>query len=400
MALALLLILASSVSADDSILSAPSSKETLRVSVSAPAGFEGKALKLVEQAPGTATASAYIVPNRKADGSPAEGPVRLVADISGTSASGERRFKLEADANPTPASSFTFRSVDRRSLGLWEKDRPVLVYNHGVISHDGLREDRSRSSYVHPLYGIEGESLTDDFPADHQHHRGLFWAWPHIHVGGKEYDLWLVKGIRQEFGRWLARDTGPSGALLGIENSWMADGRKLLTERVWLDVHPATRDSRIVDVTLVLEPGPEPVTLDGAPGKSYGGLNLRFAPRHDLVITTPKGNGPDDLLMTKLPWADFTAKFAAAPQATGAAILVAPEHPNFPPTWMTRHYGILSVGWPGVTPQTLEPGRPTTLRYRVWIHRGQVDAARLDSLAEAFALEGKAAWLPTGDPKR
>ncbi|WP_165069822.1 DUF6807 family protein [Paludisphaera rhizosphaerae] len=399
MVLAFSLVLASSVSADDSILSVPASKETLRVSVSAPAGFEGKALKLVEQARGTASAPAFIVPNRKADGSPAEGAGRLVADIPGTSESGERRFKLETDSAATHASSFTFRNVDRRSLGLWENDRPVLVYNHGVISHDGLPEDRSRSSYVHPLYGIEGESLTDDFPADHLHHRGLFWAWPHVIVGGKEYDLWLLKGVHHEFGRWLARDTGPSGALLGIENGWMADGRKLLTERVWLDVHPATRDSRIVDVTLVLEPGSDPVTLDGAAGKSYGGLNLRFAPRHDLVITTPKGNGPDDLLMTKLPWADFSAKFAAATETTGAAILVAPEHPDFPPNWLTRHYGVLCVGWPGVTPKTLEPGRPTVLRYRVWIHRGPADAARLDRLTEAFALEGKAAWLPTGDTK-
>ena len=73
-----------------------------------------------------------------------------------------------------------FADVNDKSLGLWEGDRPVLVYNHGVISRTNVPADRARSSYVHPLYGLEGEVLTDDFPVDHFHHRGLFWAWPRM----------------------------------------------------------------------------------------------------------------------------------------------------------------------------------------------------------------------------
>jgi hypothetical protein len=35
-----------------------------------------------------------------------------------------------------------------------------------------------RSDYIHPLYGLNGEMLTNDWPdADHPHHRGIFWAW-------------------------------------------------------------------------------------------------------------------------------------------------------------------------------------------------------------------------------
>ena len=66
--------------------------------------------------------------------------------------------------------------------------------------------DRARSSYVHPLYGLDGEVITDDFPKDHYHHRGLFWAWPHVRVGTEETDLWMLKGIRQQFERWLGRE--------------------------------------------------------------------------------------------------------------------------------------------------------------------------------------------------
>ena len=46
---------------------------------------------------------------------------------------------------------------------------------------------------------------------------------------------------------------------------------------------------------LTWTPLSEPLTLEGAEGKSYGGLTLRFAPRTHTVITTPLGQGEQDL---------------------------------------------------------------------------------------------------------
>src|SRR5688572_19310265 len=71
-------------------------------------------------------------------------------------------------------SQFRFEPVTDRSLGIWEGDRPVFVYNHGAIGKPGLEGARERSSYVHPIYGLDGEILTDDFPKDHVYHRGLY----------------------------------------------------------------------------------------------------------------------------------------------------------------------------------------------------------------------------------
>src|SRR5512133_1822323 len=118
------------------------------------------------------------------------------------------------------ASTFKFEPVSSTSLGLWENNKPVLVYNHGVIKREGVPANRYRSTYVHPLYGVDGEVLTDDFPKDHYHHRGLFWAWPHVQVGDQHYDLWMLQGIEQRFVRWLARTNAEGCALLGVENGW------------------------------------------------------------------------------------------------------------------------------------------------------------------------------------
>ena len=125
--------------------------------------------------------------------------------------------------------------------------------------------------------------------------------------------------------------------------------------------------------------------LRGAEGKSYGGLTLRFAPfKGETIITTPDGRTKDDLPIAHLPWADLSAQFADAKSPSGAAIFIAREHPDYPPEWLTRHYGVLCVGWPGVNEQTFPPGKPIHVRYRVWIHRGIPEVDQLKQAYEDF----------------
>lgn len=288
-------------------------------------------------------------------------------------------------------SAFRFADVDANSLGLWEGDKPVLVYRHGVIGREGVPPDRSRSTYIHPLYGLDGEVLTDDFPKDHYHHRGLFWAWPHVGVGGQEADLWTLEGIEQRFVRWLTRETRTE-AVLGIENGWYVGTNKVMQERVWITVRPASASLRILDLEFTWQPVGKPITLAGAEGKSYGGLTLRFAPRTDTVITTPLGNDTNDLYMTRLAWADLSARFAGRPEPSGAAIFVAPNHPSYPPMWLTRHYGVLCLGWPGVDRETFPADKAIRCGYRVLVHRGGMSQA---ALARTYAAYETSLRAPT-----
>ncbi len=102
------------------------------------------------------------------------------------------------------------------------------------------------------------------------------------------------------------------------------------------------------------------------------------------MITTPLGQGEKDLTITRLPWADLSARFAGREQASGAAIFVAPDHPDYPPEWLTRHYGVLCLGWPGVKPKTFQLGETIRCRYRVWIHRGAASVERLKQAYQAY----------------
>src|SRR5688500_13379652 len=94
-------------------------------------------------------------------------------------------FAVAAEPS-SAAAGFRFEAVNDASLGLWEGGKPVLVYNHGLIARPEAPGTRARACYVHPVYGLDGEVITDDFPKDHLYHRGMYWAWPHIKIGDEE----------------------------------------------------------------------------------------------------------------------------------------------------------------------------------------------------------------------
>ncbi|WP_165233642.1 DUF6807 family protein [Aquisphaera insulae] len=293
----------------------------------------------------------------------------------------------EPATRDTTSNAFRFAPVDDGALGLWEGDRPVLVYNHRAKPVGGKPVNPARTAYLHPIYGLDGEVLTDDGPEDHPHHRGLFWAWPHVTVGDEHVDMWVLKGIEPRFGRWLFKEAGKDRdvARLGVENGWYVGGRKVLGEKAVIEVHHASKEGRAIDLDMTWTPTDRPVTLGGAEGKSYGGLTFRYAPGDRTAITVPSGLTKDDLYMTPLPWADLTRTWLGRPERSGAAVLIHPSHPGFPPTWLTRHYGVLCVGWPGVKPGTIPPGESIRCRYRIWIHKGDLDAPALEKVFKAYA---------------
>jgi hypothetical protein len=294
---------------------------------------------------------------------------------------------------------FAWKPVDDNSLGLWEGDKPVLVYNHGTIGKDGVPPRYNRADYVHPLYGLDGEVLTEDFPRDHYHHRGIFWAWPGMKVEGKSVQSWIPSGIGYKLDRWVRQEAGPDKAVLEAENGWYVGEKKVVQEQLRIIAYPAAASSRSIDFELTWTATDQPVTLWGAEGKSYGGFTLRFGPakdqpdtnkRKDTAIIVPTGPSKGkDLADTRLEWADITGQVAGAPGRSGVAVFIAKDHPDYPPTWLTRHYGCLCVGWPGIKPKDLEPGKPVRCCYRVWLHRGDADLATLQKAYEEYVKRGE-----------
>lgn len=251
-------------------------------------------------------------------------------------------------------------------------DKTILRYNYGVQLPAGVPEDRARCCYIYPLWTPGGVSMLDDFPKDHYHHRGLFWAWPDVRVAETSYDGWMMKGLKtvhksglpqlQKFGRI---------AILDVENEWVAGGKPIATAKERYTIHSRDGQGRTIEVALTLTATDAPIVLRGSheEGKSYGGLSVRFAPRTQTVIRTEKGVSEKDEDLNTHDWAELEATYnghKAALRIDNAA-----ANDGGAPQWCLRNYGFLGAAFPGKTKDrdsfTLEPGKPLTLRYSILV---------------------------------
>jgi hypothetical protein len=310
----------------------------------------------------------------------AEKVVRTYCSVLGQSIR-SGRFTLGAEASAQERFSLT--EADD-GLSLSERGRPVFVYRHKEQLAPGVPEKYRRATYIHPLFDLRGNAITDDFPKDHLHHRGLSWTWAHVGVAGEVYDLWACEGVRQVFEKWIARETGPVCVTIGVKNAWWTAQRKIMDEWVWIRAFPANEYGRAVDVLLTLK-ALEPVELSGRKEKGYSGFGLRYGPRQTTIITTPQGIEAADSDLKPLPWADETGNFGGSTGLSGAAIFQHSSNPRCPAGWCLRHYGFIGVSWPGVEIVHLEPGTVLTLRFRVWVHDGGAKEGKVQEANDLFA---------------
>ena len=271
----------------------PAARQTVHLAIGPPKEHAGEAKPKI-QGLAEIGSSGEVIPANLVPGSSALGTadcLQVAASIPPRGdAEGPRRFKI-VFGNPSRASAseFRFTQPDGKSIGLWDGERPVLVYNYGVVTDESVPKTDARGSrgcYIHPVYGLDGEVITDDFPKDHYHHHGIFWSWPHVEIGGREYDLWVYKNIEQRFVRWLGRECGSAAAALGVENGWFVGEKKVMIERVWVRVYKPAGIERLHRPGVHLDPG------RGADHAPRSGRQELWRPESALRPTAREGD-PD-----------------------------------------------------------------------------------------------------------
>lgn len=283
--------------------------------------------------------------------------------------------------------------AERGTLMIVDGRADVLTYCFGDQLLEGLGAKHTRSCYIHPLFSLDGQVLTDDFPKDHLHHHGVFWTWPIVKTRGQDTQTWhpVTPSLRQHFARWLERKVKNGVSTLRVENVWKLDGKEVVAkETVSLQVHPADNIGRAVDLEIVIQAVGGPLELQGAQDqkKGYGGLCVRGAQMFKgATLTTDQGVLKEDSTNVPFRWADMST------EQLGVAIFVSPSHPDFPTNWLIRnsYAGVLNASWPGLESVVLQPEKPVTLRYRLYVHHGDATAGRVSQSYEQYlsALQNK-----------
>jgi hypothetical protein len=228
-----------------------------------------------------------------------------------------------------------------------------------------------RSDYIHPLYGLNGEMLTRDWPiGGHPHHRAIFWAWPEVDYGSQRGDIYALQRVFARPNGEINLVSGPVYAHISAENLWMwEDIEPIVREHADIRVYRAAKSSRIIDLTIQFDALKDSITIATRNTDSYGGLNLRMMTPEFQEISY--FTGKEDA-KPRRAWSEFNGIFDGAESKSGLMVLQHGNNPDYPGDWV--EYPELAWVQPTFPAQgtryPLSREKSLILRYRLIIHTG------------------------------
>lgn len=293
---------------------------------------------------------------------------------------------------PTVSFTQTFQvSKNEEGIAVSEGDKKVLFYQQKAKSLNGEYE---RANYIHPLYGLNGEVLSEDFPEDHYHHRGIFWAWHQILLAGKQVaDAWDCNNVSWDVKKAKAK-VKDDAVSIHTKTFWRSQldttsskTTALFKEKTTITIYPSEKNYRVVDFQIRLFPLKTGLAIGGSTdSKGYGGFSPRIKLPNDIRFISQKGevkaqtNG-----LEAGPWMDMLGTFDGE-NPTGVAIITHPDYPSAQQLWILRDKrSMQNAAYPGNQAVPLVKNKALELRYRMVLHEQDIEAGLIDRLYEDFS---------------
>jgi hypothetical protein len=274
------------------------------------------------------------------------------------------------------STPFVFNK-NEAGIELWEDNSLVFFYQ---LKPKSLNGEYSRNNYIHPLMSLDGDTLTEDFPADHLHQRGVFWAWHQIYVDTQHVsDSWSLINFISDVNT-VNTTTTNTQAKIDLELLWKSpayhSGEPYVEENTQITVNHITKGMRKIDFKislLALIPG---VQIGGSDDeKGYGGFSLRIKMPEGLIFTSNSGQIiPRNLQIKAGPWLDFSAPYGENGEMSGITLIGYPGLPNFSQRWILRQQNSMqNIVFPGRDTVELSKNDPLVLNYSLIIHRNRAE---------------------------
>lgn len=292
-------------------------------------------------------------------------------------------------------------------------DIDVTLGNEPFTTYRGREATKP---YFFPVFGPTGRPFTRAYPMedvegedrDHPHQRS-FW-FTHGNVNG--VDFWAsdpLNGDKPQYGTIRERTRsigGGGGNLVGVlrtENDWLDhEGHALLSDERVVWFHESA-SPRVIDFEITLKAGAAPVTFGETKEGSFG---LRVASSMDVKkqqggrITNAEGIHDTEAWGKRSPWVDYTGPVNG--KTVGVAILNHPSSFRYPTAWHVRDYGLFAanpfgykdfgINEPGE--YVMKAGESIRLAYRVILHEGSTDEAKIAEAFRAYSATPKVTVRP------
>lgn len=282
-----------------------------------------------------------------------------------------------------------------------EGTKDLLAYHYGIMMPpEGVDASFKRSGFIHPLWSPHGQILTRVQPPDHRHHYGIWNPWTHVLFEGDTVDFWNL-GDKQGTVRFAGFSTvqqGPVYAEFQANHEHVVfkkDGsekialNELQTIRVYRPMSNA--DAYIVDFTSELScASASPVRILAYRYQGLGWRTTEAWTKDNSEVLTSEGKTRKDADGSTARWCivqgDIDQDYAGAIMMSYPANYNHPEPLRIWPENMFDRGDMFAnfcptknMDWP------LEPGKTYTLRYRLLVFNGHMDAGKAESAWQYFA---------------
>lgn len=287
-------------------------------------------------------------------------------------------------------------TMQKRNDGILitEDNEKVLFYQIEPKSTDGKFK---RNNYIHPLWSLSGDILTEDSPDDHLHHRGIFWAWHQVWIGDKRIgDPWELKDFDQEVVEIEFFKNSEGTVLLNTEVDWLSskwkrNGRKVpyIKEHAEIKVYPNKGKYRRIDFKLSFLALEENLKIGGSEdAKGYGGFSVRMKLPEDVSFTGKNGKvSPEVTAVKSEDYMCIKGSFGAYSKEAGIVIIDHKMNPGYPQPWILRKKNSMqNAVWPGKEPITLSTQKPTVLKYSLLIVDGGITNRKIEKITREIVL--------------
>jgi hypothetical protein len=280
-------------------------------------------------------------------------------------------YRLEP-GEPKAFPKVEMADVDGKHLVFSYKGKKILQYNYGVVQPPrGVDAVFARSGYIHPIWTPDGRVISNDFPAKHLHHHGIWFPWTSSEFEGRKSDFWNSKERQGKVECVKVEETfsGPVFAGFRARHRFVnlngPDGPKAVLDETWEGRVYALEDRFVFDlVSTQTCATDQPLVIKKY---HYGGLGFRgsgeWEGKEGVEYLTSEGKTRKDGHATTAKWCVMNGKVQGKDASIGfvshpsnfrfpQGMRIHPDEPFF--NWCPAQGGDFSI----------EPGKPYVSRYR------------------------------------
>lgn len=263
--------------------------------------------------------------------------------------------------------------ISKEKNGFWIIENGEKIFFFQRDLNDSI-PTYARNNYLHPVFDLNGNCITEDYPSDHLHQRGIYWAWHQVLLNNKAIcDPWELNNFTQKIENIEFSIAKNKNGIFSYTSFWETldnTADPFLKEQTVITIHPKSKNYRQIDFSIKLLALENNLKIGGADNeKGYSGFSTRIKTNEGTVFTNRDNEiiTPQNLPIS----AGQIIDISNSKEKFGITIISWPQNPDGKQWILRQSKNMQNCSWPGRIPVDISTLEPIVLKYTLLIHRGK-----------------------------